>query len=161
MKKIRYSLLVVCTLVLCSCNFSAGVKKDFGTGLSYSYNGFAVDEVLLVGPDNRAMGDNEVELGTKVAVVVQGLRNYVMKDDKAFPGLMLSLTDNAGNYVLNEADMFAEGAGYSEADASVLRGSVTIGDPMKSGETYHLKLRVWDKGKPESELTADVDIVVK
>jgi hypothetical protein len=161
MRKIKYLLLVVYVSVFCSCNFSAGTKKDFGTGLSYSYNGFSVDEVLLVGPDNVAMSSNEVELGTKVALVVQGLGNYVMKDDKAFPGLMLSVTDNNGSYVLNEADLFAETEGYSEADAAVLRGSVMIGDPMKAGETYHLRIRVWDKNKPENELTAEVDIVVK
>src|SRR5689334_15252423 len=104
MRKIKYLVLVVYTVVLCSCNFSAGTKKDFGTGLSYSYKGFSVDEVLLVGPDNTAMSDNEVELGSKVALVAQGLGNYVMKDGKAFPGLMLSVADNNGSYVLNEAD---------------------------------------------------------
>jgi hypothetical protein len=74
---------------------------------------------------------------------------------------MLSLTDKTGSSILNEADLFANSGGYSEADAAVLRGSVTVGDPMKSGETYHLKMRVWDKTKPENELTAEVDIVVK
>ena len=45
-------------------------------------------------------------------------------------------------------------------DASALSGTVTIADPMKSGETYHLKMRVWDKNKAENELTAEVDIAV-
>ena len=161
MRKINYSLLAACTVVLWACNFSVGTKKDFVTGLSYSYNGFSVDEVLLVGPDNIAMTNNEVQLSTKVAIVVQGLTNYEMKDDKAFPGLMLSITDKRGISILTEADLFAESEGYPATDASILRGAVTIGDPMKSGETYHLQMRVWDKSKLENELTADVDIVVK
>jgi hypothetical protein len=32
---------------------------------------------------------------------------------------------------------------------------------MKAGETYHVKIRAWDKNKPGNELTAEVDIVVK
>lgn len=161
MKIINCFVLIGCTFFMCSCNFSAGVKKDLSTGLSYSYNGFSVEEVLLVGPDNAAMNNNEVEFGTKVAIVVQGLTNYVIKDDKAFPGLMLTVTDNNGTSILNEADLFADNDGYSATDAAILRGAVTVGEPMKSGETYHMQMRVWDKSKPENELTADVDIVVK
>jgi hypothetical protein len=155
------SILTACALFLWSCNFSVGTNKDFTTGLSYNYNGFAVDEVLLVGPDNVAMSNNEVQLNTEIAIVAQGITNYDLKDGKAFPGLMLSLTDKAGNSILDEADLFANGEGYSATDASILRGSLTVGAPMKSGETYHLKTRIWDKTKPENELTAEVDIVVK
>ena len=155
------TLLAACTFVLCACNFSVGTKKDFGTGLSYKYNGFAVDEVLLVGPDNTAMSSNEVALNSKVGIVVQGLTNYQLKEDKAYPGIQLSVTDKAGTAVIDEADLFANSEGYSTDDASVLRGTVTVGDPMKAGETYHMKMRVWDKTKPENELTAEVDIVVK
>ena len=161
MRRISCTLLTVCTLVLWACNFSVGTNKDLITGLSYSYNGFAVDEVLLVGPDNVAKSDNEVQLNTKIAIVIQGLRNYQLQDGKAFPGLALTVTDNTGSAILDEADLFADSEGYSEADAAILRGAVTVADPMKSGETYHLKMRVWDKTKPENELTAEAKIVVK
>jgi hypothetical protein len=161
MKKFTLLLLVASAFMLWTCNFSAGTNKDLRTGLSFSYNGFSVDEVLLVGADNTAMSNNEVQLNTEVAIVVQGLQNYELKDDKAFPGLMLSVTDSRGAFVINEADLFAESSGYPAADAAVLRGTVTIGDPMKAGETYHVKMRIWDKNKPENELTAEADIVVK
>jgi hypothetical protein len=161
MRRTFYTLVTACTLVLSACNFSVGTNKDLVTGLSYSYNGFAVDEVLLVGPDNVAMSNNEVQLNTKVAIVVQGVTNYELQDGKAFPGLMLRLTDKTGNSILDEPDLFANSEGYSPTDAAILRGSVTVGEPMKSGETYHLKMRVWDKTKPENELTAEVDIAVK
>lgn len=159
--KLYTTILIAFTLVLAGCNFSVGTKKDFGTGLSYSYHGFAVDEVLLVGPDNVAMSSNEVPLNSKVALVAQGLANYELKDGKAFPGLALSVTDKNGSAIIDEADLFAGSEGYSVEDASALRGTVTVGDPMKAGETYHMKMRVWDKTKPENELTAEVDIVVK
>ena len=161
MKKITSLLLAVIAFVSSSCNFSAGTKTDLGTGLSISYNGFGVDEVLLVGPDNTAMINNDVQLNTQIAIVAQGLVNYVLKDDKAFPGLMLSVTDKQGKAIIDEADLFAGTEGYSATDAGVLRGTITVGDPMKAGETYHVKMRVWDKNKIENELVAEVDIEVK
>jgi hypothetical protein len=144
-----------------SCNFSVGTNKDFSTGLAYSYNGFAIEKVLLVDPENKAMNNNEVKFGTQVAIVFQGLTNYQLKDDKAYPGLSLKVTDKEKKDVLNSDDLFASGEGYSAEDASVLRGTIAIGDPMKAGETYHVIIRAWDKNKPESELTAEVDLVVK
>lgn len=148
-------------LLLWSCSFSAGTNKDLITGLSHSYHGFSVEEVLLVGSDNTVVTSNKVALDSKIAIVVQGLANYELKDGKAFPGLMLSVTGQQGEVILNEADLFAESDGYSPEDAAVLRGTVTVGDPMKSGSTYHMKMRIWDKNKPENELTAEVDLVVQ
>lgn len=161
MKSISSLLIVCCALFLLSCNFSVGTKKDLMTGLGYSYNGFGVEEVLLVGPDNIAKKDNKVEVDTRIAIVAQGLSNYVLKDGKAFPGIELVVTDKEGNVVMGTEDLFAESAGYSPEDASVLRGTITVGEPMKSGETYHIMMRVWDKNKIESTLTADVDIEVQ
>jgi predicted small secreted protein len=120
MKKIISLLLITSALVWSACNFSAGTNKDLGTGLSYTYNGFTVAEVVLAGPDNTAM-----------------------------------------TAVINETDLFAGGEGYPATDAAILRGTVTVGDPMVAGETYHVKMRIWDKNKPENELTAEVDLVVK
>jgi hypothetical protein len=131
------------------------------TGLSYSYNGFSVEEVFFVDPDNNAKNNNEVQLNTSVAIAFQGIGNYELKDGKAFPGLMLSVTDKQGVVIINEPDLFANSEGYSATDASVLRGTITIGDPMKIGETYHVTMRVWDKNKLENELTAELDMVVK
>ncbi|HCR54062.1 MAG TPA: hypothetical protein DIW27_06575, partial [Cytophagales bacterium] len=144
-----------------SCSFSAGTHKDLGTGLSYNYNGFSVDEVLLADADNNVMSNNEVELNSEISIVVQGLSNYELKDDKAYPGLMMQVLDKQGVAIIDEADLFAGSNGYSTSDASIVRGTVTVGDPMVSGQTYLMKIRVWDKNKPENELTAEVDFVVK
>jgi hypothetical protein len=131
MKKITSLLLAVIAFVSSSCNFSAGTKTDLGTGLSISYNGFGVDEVLLVGPDNTAMINNDVQLNTQIAIVAQGLVNYVLKDDKAFPGLMLSVTDKQGKAIIDEADLFAGTEGYSATDAGVLRGTSKLIPSLK------------------------------
>lgn len=161
MKSIASLFIALSAFFLTSCNFSVGTRKDLMTGLGYSYNGFAVEDVKLVGPDGVAKKDNKVPINTKVAIVVQGLTNYVLKDDMAFPGIELVMTDKEGNVVMSNDDLFAESTGYSPADASVLQGTITAGDPMKAGETYHIMMRVWDKNKIENTLTAEVDIVVE
>jgi hypothetical protein len=148
-------------LILAGCNFSAGVNKDLITGLYYSNNGFSVSGVYFVGPDNTPLKSNRVSIGTSIAIVIEGIENYVMKDEKAFPGLSLTVTDDQGGTVLNNDDLFAEGEGYSSTDASILRGTLTVGDPMVAGKTYHVKLNVWDKNKKENTITAEIDIEVE
>jgi len=85
MKKIIVLLLTANLLISGACNCSAGFKKDLGTGLSFNYNGFRVQNVVLVGPDNKKMGDNKVQLNTQMAIAVLGLENYGLKEGKAFP----------------------------------------------------------------------------
>ncbi len=158
MKTIFYVLLATGTLFWSACNFSAGTNKDLSTGLSYEYNGFWVDDVLLVA-DNAVKTNNEVPINSSVAIITQGLSSYTLKDDLAFPGLMFRVTDKDGTAILEYEDLFAESKGYSAEDASALSGTVTVGDPMVVGETYTVKMRVWDKNS-ENVLTAEVDIVV-
>jgi hypothetical protein len=161
MKKLTLFVFAIVLAVAMSCNFSAGVKKDFGTSLSFEYNGFGITEVVFVGPDNERASDNEVALNTQVAIVAQWLTNYELKDGKAFPGLELVVKDKQGNAVINEADLFSQSDGYTPEDASAIRGTITIGTPMESGQSYDVTMRVWDKNKPENELTATMEIVVK
>jgi hypothetical protein len=153
-------LSACCGILLTACNFSAGTNKNLSTGLSYSYNGFGVEQVVLVDSENSVKTDNEVVLGSKVAIAAEGLTNYSLKDNKVFPGLQLLVTDKQGNAVIDEADLFLDTEGFPVEDAAFLRGTVTIGEPMKAGETYHVKVRIWDKTKPENELTAEIDLVV-
>lgn len=158
MKKTHYSLLML-TLILTAC--SVGANKDFNTGLSFSYNGFTVERVVLVGADNIIKSDNVVPINSAVAIAVEGLSGYTLKDEKAYPGLMLRVTDQSGVAVLDQADLFAKGDGYAPADAAIIRGTIQVGNPMKAGETYHVLVRVWDKNNIDNELTAEVDIEVK
>lgn len=161
MKTTTSLLIALIALVWCACEFSAGKKKDFNTGLSVSNDGFTIGETYLVGPDNTRKGDNEVPFNSTIAIVIEGIENYELKDGKAFPGLMLTVTDKEGKAVLDEQDLLANNNGFPPTDAAVLRGTVTVGDPMRSGETYHVKMRVWDKNKFENEVIAEVDIEVQ
>jgi len=161
MKKIIALLLLANLLISGACNFSSGAKKDLRTGLSFSYNGFIVHDVLLIDPVNKRMTDNKVQLNTRIAIVALGINNYGLKDGKVFPGMMLLVTDKKGAPVLNAADLFAGNQGYPPANATELRGDITIARPMVAGETYHVKVHIWDKVKADNELNIEADLVVQ
>jgi len=72
----------------------------------------------------------------------------------------LLVTDTNGADIMSEADLLASYTeGVTASEASVLRGSVTVGEPMKSGETYHCKIRVFDKNS-DAEITSELDFKV-
>lgn len=140
---------------------SAGVKMDINTGTKTKYSGFDIGEVYVVDGEDKELTSNEVALDTKFSIVYEEVKNYSLKDGKAFPGLSLQVTDADGGYILNESDLLSSYTdGFSEEDASVLRGSVTVGKPMISGSTYHCKMRVFDKNS-KAEIVSELDFKVK
>ncbi len=166
MKNLKTTLSILLTtllscLIFIGCDFSKGVKKDLRTGLSFSYNGFIVQDVLLIDPANKRMPDNKVNLNTRIAIAAIGLNNYGLKDGKVFPGTMLLVTDKKGIPILKADDLFAGDQGHLPSEASELRGAITIARPMIAGETYHVKMHVWDKVKADNELNIEADLVVQ
>lgn len=162
--KQKWILFATISLGLCSCSggFSKGVKKDLTTGLSSSYNGFALDDIYLTNTKGSKLSDNKISLGTPLAIEVTGVDNFVEKDGKVFPGCTILLTDKAGKDILNLPDAFSEmTAGTSVAEAKTLQASVNTGSPMVVGETYHLSVRFFDKNKKESEIVSNVDLLMK
>lgn len=158
------SILTVMLLALAfsSCQFSKGVKKDLSTGLTASYNGFSIDDIFLVNEQNEKLNSNTIELGAEVKVMVTGVENYQVKDGRVYPGCTLMLTDKNKAELLNIPDLFADlPEGKSKDEAGTLVATLTTGEPMAPGETYHLHVKFFDKLKPASHITADVELVVK
>jgi hypothetical protein len=153
----------VLLLVFTSCNLSKGVKKDLNTGLTTSYNGFAVEDVFLTqGEDGVKLSSNKVALGTRVNVMATGVENFAETNGMVFPGCTIILTDKAGKELLNLPDAFSDMSnGLKKEEATTLRATLTTGEPMTAGETYHLKCRFYDKKKSESEIITNVDLVMQ
>jgi len=161
MTKISLFILSVAVFCLCSCNMSVGYKKDLRSGLSYKYHGFVMRGVIVVDSTNTVMTGNKVPMNSQMAIVALDVSNYGLKDGKAFPGMLLTVTDKTGAAVINSPDLFAGNQGYPPQNASELRGDISIGKPMRTGETYHVKIHVWDKVTAENTADADMDIVVQ
>jgi hypothetical protein len=155
----NFVAFIAIALVAFAC--SVGTRKDLVTGMAVSYNGFSIGETQLVNGENQITTSNEVSMNEKIAIVVNDVANYEEQEGRVFPVLDLLVTDKDGNVALEGNDILANEEGYLPADAAVLRGTITVGNPMRSGETYHAKMMVTDKLKPENVVTVEVDLVVK
>jgi len=161
MFKIIFPSSILALSIFSSCNFSKGVKKDLNTGLSTAYNGFAIDDIYLAS-EGQKLSNNTVAMGSKINITVTGVENFVEKNGKVYPGCTIILTDKAGKEILNLADAFSEMAdGTTAAEAKTLQASLNTGSPMAVGETYHLNVRFFDKNKKESEIVANISLLMK
>ncbi len=160
MKPGNFSIMLFLTGGLMACSFSAGTKTDLKTGLQYSYYGLSLQEVYFVGPENNPLSDNHVEYGSEIALVAEGISNFQEENNLVFPGLSLTVTGEDGTLILNEPDLLSESTGFSPEDASIMRGSLTIGKPMEAGNTYKMKVVIWDKKKPDHKIESEVPIHV-
>lgn len=159
--KIFTVLCIVLFYCRCSGGFSKGIKKDLSTGLTATYNGFALEDIYLSSNDSR-LSSNKIPLGDKVSIIASGVNNFKEKEGKVFPGCTIILTDIAGKELLNLPDAFADmAAGTTRDQAGTLRAQLNTGDPMVAGATYHLKARFFDKNNAASEIVANTDITMK
>jgi hypothetical protein len=155
-------LLLPFLLFLTSCQFSKGVKKDLNTGLTASYNGFAIDDIFLTDGERNRLDNNKIKLGTQLLVLATGVDHYAEKNGKVFPGCTIVLTDKNKKELLNLRDAFEDMKDGTPAnEAKTLQAQLNTGEPMIVGETYHLNVRFFDKNKKENEIVANVDIVVR
>ena len=150
--------LILLTTILSGCNFSKGIKTDLTTGLTYSYNGFRIDKAIVVN-NNKPVQGKKHPINSKLGVILQGVKNYTVEDGKVYPGCSLEVTDEAGNIVLHNDDIF-EGTEATKEEASALSISVTLGNPIVAGNNYMLKAHVYDKKKPENAIDIELGFEV-
>lgn len=157
----KISMLLLSFFVfITSCQFSKGVKKDLNTGLTASYNGFALDDIYLTDENGKRLSNNKIKLGTKVLILASGVDFFAEKEGKVFPGCLIILTDKNKKEILNLPDAFANMTdGTTTAEAKTLQASLNTGEPMIAGETYHLHVRFYDKNKKENEIVCNVDLL--
>jgi hypothetical protein len=160
--KQKISLIAIfAMLIVTSCHFSKGVKKDLSTGLSTSYNGFAVEEVYL-SVDGVKLSSNKIALGKEIHIIADGVDYYEEKEGKVFPGCSIILTDKTGKEILNLPDAFSDlSNGVDAAKAKALTATINTGSPMIVGETYHIKTRFFDKNNTSNEIISNVDVVME
>jgi hypothetical protein len=142
-------------------NEGGAALLDNDTELETGVQGFTVEKIYIVDGDEEKISKSEVALNTKFSIVYEGVRNYTLKDGKAFPGLSIQVMDNDQKTVISEADLLASYAdGLSEKDASVLRATVIVGDPMKPGK-YICSIQVVDKNNTDSGIGSTWEFEVK
>lgn len=144
-------------IFLAACNepVRVGIKKDFNTGLSSSYNGMEPEQALLV-MNNETLNHTDIPLGESFLIINDGIKGLQVKNGKVKVGCSLSIADKEGKLLLDEKDLFAERDEFEEKDAKMLKCTVNTGDPMKWEEKYDVTVTFWDKngqGRIENKVT--------
>jgi hypothetical protein len=156
--KILVTSGIVIAVLLSSCNgplVSAGIKKDFNTGMSSSYSGMEPEKAFLV-MNNEVLNHTDIPIGESFLIVNDGIKGMKAKNGKVKVGCSLSITDTKGTVLLSEKDLFAGHDEFEEKDAKMLKCTVNTGEPMKWEEKYDVAVVFWDKngtGKIENNVT--------
>lgn len=152
-------LFALTALLLNSCEFKYNMNGL--TGLETKASGLSYEDCYLSVNDQR-LNNNEVPLGETVICVFSGVNGFVQEDNMCYVGASMIVSDENGNELLNESDLFAqyEDEGLSPQDAGVLSLSLSTGNPMEAGKTYNWKMRIWDK-RGKGEITANVAVKLK
>lgn len=126
---------------------------DHDTELSTAFGGLAVEQVYIVDGNDKKVTGNVVALNSNFSIVYEGVKNYALKDGKAFPNLSMQVIDDNQQTVLSKSDLFAASYpdGLSVRDASVLRATITVGDPIKSGK-YLCSIQIIDKNNDNAAI---------
>lgn len=139
----------------------SGVKFDSNTELETGFQGLVVENVYIVDGNDQKITGTEVPLDTKFSVVYEDVKNFTLKNGKAFPDLSMLVSDANQNPVLHKTDLLASYAdGLSEEDASVLRATVTVGEPMKPGK-YICSVQIVDKNNKNASIVSTWSFDVK
>ena len=150
---------VVLTVILSACNgqtgFSKGIKKDLNTGLTASYTNMEPEKVLLIMND-AVINHTDIPLGESFLLVNDKIKGMKVKDGKVSVGCSLKISDQKGNILLQEKDLFEGHDLFSEKEGSLLKCTVSTGKPMQWEEKYDVAVVFWDKygdGKIENKVS--------
>lgn len=156
---LNYLLLAFTGVILFSCNGSvggsAGIKKDFGTGLVSTYKNLEPEKVFLVMND-EVLNHTDIPIGETFFLINDNVKGLKEKDGKVSVGCSLKITDQKGKVLLDEKDLFKGEDVLKKEDAKMLRCTITTGDPMQWEEKYDVLVKFWDKygdGSIENKVT--------
>ncbi|MFA4870735.1 MAG: hypothetical protein WC623_21240 [Pedobacter sp.] len=126
-----------------SIGFAKGAKIS-SSGLKTVNDGLTFKESYFIA-DGVKTESNEVQIGQKVAIVFEGIEGFKEKSGKVFPALSILVLDAKNQVVVTYDNLLKSETGYDVKDATMLTGSLTIGEPLKHGESYTLTVTVGDK----------------
>jgi len=145
--------------VIGGLNSSSSVNLNTGqttTGIGLDYD----DAYLMVDGKKNATGD--VNIGSKVQLFLEGISGFEEIDGNIFPAMAIDVVDSSGVSIMSAENALSkyETTGMDSAN-NELFANITVGDPMLSGESYIIKIKVTDLAGPkDSEINSSFEITV-
>lgn len=141
--------------VSCSAKKTAGVTKDFNTGLTAQYINMQPKSVFLV-MNSEVLGHTDIPLGESFVLVNDEIEGMIEKNGNVSAGCSLRISDENGKILLEEKDLFADNDVFKKDSATRLKCTINTGKPMEWEKNYNIQVVFWDKfgtGKIINECT--------
>ena len=142
MKKTLFTTFLI--LIIASCSFNESVKIDLTTGLSSKGSGLSCEDVYLTVSDEKVTR-NVFTYGEVIEINFNGIEGFTHKGKEVFPGMKLLVLDKKGDTVLYNADLYADYTDPITKSPLLLVSKLTIGNPMRSNQSYTATVHLWDK----------------
>lgn len=121
-----------------------GSVSNAATGLKAVYKNMEAEKVKLVMNDD-VLGHADIPLGEKFYIVNEGIKGLAVKDGMVSIGCSLQITDEQGNVILDEPDLFSGNDLFQKEAATYLQCAVSTGRPMETEYQYTVRAKFWDK----------------
>jgi len=153
------SVFVLVLITLISCDFRKSVNIDVLTGLNTLGDGLSCDDVYISDGENK-LSRNTFTYGEKFYLNFDNIEGFNRIANSAFPGMQLYVTDQEGDTVLKNSDLYAEYTDGIDIDPLLLQTNLTVADPIHSINEYTLQINIWDKkGKGTFTAILDFDVI--
>ncbi len=152
--KIKIVLISITLFSLTSCEF----KKDLITGITTKGNGLNCKDIYLTLADEKINRDTFI-YGEKIQVNFDNISGFTKEGNSVFPGLELIVTNQKGDTIMYNKDLYANVVNGYDISTLLLKTSLTIAKPIKSNSKHKVYLNIWDK-KGEGTYKAEMDFDV-
>ncbi|MDN5217174.1 hypothetical protein QQ020_34195 [Fulvivirgaceae bacterium BMA12] len=115
-------------------------------GITVMPKGLKVGSIFMTNQEG-ALQSNQVNYLEKIKLNFFNLKGLSRKEGKVFIGGSMVISDSQGNVMLEYTDLFSDydQTGVDPDATEKVHFSLVIGDPLRRGETYTWKARIWDK----------------
>lgn len=121
-----------------------GTVNHPATGMTATYRNMEAEEIKLVMND-EVLGHTDIPLGEKFYIINEGVKGLIDKEGMVSIGCSLQITDEQGNVIMDEPDLFSGNDIFKKEEATFLRCAVSTGRPMETEYYYTVRAKFWDK----------------
>jgi len=151
--------IILISILLTGCKFRKSVEKDIASGLTSAGDEITCEDVYLT-VNNERITRNSFIYGEIIYINFNDVKGFAKENGKVFPGLVISVTNQAGDTVWKTADLYSqytEGFDYSPLN---LTADLTVAAPMQSKGEYSLFIDIRDS-KGEGKFKTKFDFKVR
>ena len=148
-------ILIMTSITACSFKKSSGIKKDLNTGLTTSFVNMEPSSAWLE-MNNEVLNHTDIPLGNSFLLINENVSDMQVKDGKISAGCSLKISEDNGNVLLHEKDLFAGNDVFAKEESTRLKCTINTGSPMEPEKKYLIQVTFWDKygdGKIVNECT--------